>query len=329
LATTDSTTGQTKQAPTVITLHVYYLADGLLEELDEAALDHLFKAFAESKLEGATPNRFGFVKLQRFNGGVFYGYFAHEYARQLIDYDDSKEEVRRAEGDFVRYAFILDVPSRYLYVHRRHRPYPTVPDWQTVFARLTDELRVLVRSAELTPPFAIEPLTEGESRQQFLDAFFDRANEVTFVELEDFRFDLIPEGFHFFNPHEEWDEALRGGMAETIPALQKATISAKPNRSLSRTPVVKGLMRASESPKRMRVVRTETKTTRYLRAEKEITQTTTTEIEGLTEENVTEVLAAMSGVVPSAQARGRALPSAARGQRGLFEAGSADDAASR
>src|SRR5205807_5794672 len=143
-------------------LSAYVLVD-VPDNLDSGSIGRVYRALAESKWQGTSPNRYGFVHLERLGETVIYGFFAHEFERELLDYDDSKTEIIKDEGDFARYLFLLDLGQARLLLQRRHRPYPSLPEWQTIFERLTDLLRYLFAVAQVPPPTMIVPVTTGES----------------------------------------------------------------------------------------------------------------------------------------------------------------------
>lgn len=97
-------------------------------------------------------------------------------------------------------------------------------------------------------PQAIYEVKEGYNRQDFIDRFFDSSVDITSIVVRDFNSNLIPLGFKFFNPREEFDDAAREAMAYSAETTKSARLDAKRNASLAKNPIARGLISSANNP---------------------------------------------------------------------------------
>lgn len=262
-----------------ITMYAFAARGGWTRLADDR-IQTLFQAFQRSRWIGQEPDRFGFVHVQLMNPDTIFGFFAQQYSRLKVDYDDQKREETSIEDDFEHYLFVYQPNLHRVLLQRRKSYEPDLPPWSTIFARFADLLRLVVYQAELLPPPAVNPIIEGYTREQFIDYFNNPQTRITYLNVENLDADLLPSNFPFFNPNREFNEAYAVGSRRTAINTKRVVMQATEDGDLSQTPDAKGYIHEARDPKVMRLIVRETKTEAVLEASRESKVEVEVSIEG-------------------------------------------------
>jgi hypothetical protein len=222
--------------------------------LTESILVKIASLLMEQPFYGDDPkNQFGFTQCGYYNS-LIYGLFVQKFPSIVIDYHPkTKEELIREVIDCGEYLFVLDLLKYEIFFQTKKAfGLPTTKDINSRFVAL---LNLALDKVHYF--FGEIVLTEDEiDRDKIVRIFYEVADKVTALDLEGFDMNLIKEEKikrggkrqTYFNPIEEYQEAMEEGAFRLGQHAEKASIKAKDGESLKKDPITRAMLESSKVP---------------------------------------------------------------------------------
>lgn len=227
------------------------------ETIDTTALLALTKAMNELPFQGDSEGqrRYGFAQCGVYEK-IVYGLFVQKFPKKLTDYDpDTKEEKIQTLPDSGEFLFLF-FPDRYEWYFQTKRS-ADLPPQETIINRLIGVTKLSVIESRTRFNFSTLEQTRDEvDRQQIVELFYGDVDEVTEIELEGFDSQLVRDekrkrgGKHqkYFNPIEEYQEAMEEATLRLGNNAEKVTMKAKKGHSFKKDPIARAALEASRKP---------------------------------------------------------------------------------
>lgn len=211
-------------------------------------------ALMQQPLYGDDPEtQFGFTQCSSSNN-LCYGLFVQKFPLTLIDYDAiTKEEVRQESIDTGEYLFVLDLSEYEVYLQTKKSS--KLPNRDEILKRYVSLLKfVMNKSLNYGFEYLAETVDEID-REKVMNIFYVDSEKVTELELEDFDLNLIEEQKKvrgkrqtYFNPIEEYQEAMEAGAIRLSQHAEKTYVKAKPGEDLKKDPITRAMLEGSRKP---------------------------------------------------------------------------------
>ena len=196
--------------------------------------------------------KYGFAQCG-FGIDVVYGLFVQKFPTKLIDYDsETKNETVQSAVDSGEYLFILFPKTYELYLQtKRSSDLPNQDEiirrFIAVAALANQNNKFLFTDLQLT--------TDQINRDKIIEIFYEKADSITELELEDFDPAIINEQESqrgriqtYFNPYEEYQEALKEAGLRFAGDTKRVNVKAKQGSSFKKDPIARAMLEGSRKP---------------------------------------------------------------------------------
>jgi len=241
-----------------ITLHRYQIK-GNTWKTEDLTTDFLKKVVNKMIIapfmgnENEPDRQFGFAHCA-FLDKIIYGIFVQKFPKTLKDYDvKTKQEKKQKSIDSGEYLFIIFPENNELYLqNKRDADLPCHVDIEKRFA---DLLKYIFYENSFTFSELIQ--TEDKiNRDRIVEIFYKKADEILEMEFTDFDKNLIKkekEKRHgklqkYFNPKEEYQEAMEEAAILGAEHINTAKIKAKQGCDLKKDPITRAMLEGSRQP---------------------------------------------------------------------------------
>lgn len=257
-----------------ITLYRYRLEGATWGEevINEKFLNSIIKEMMALPFQGDEAERkYGFVHCGHQDGSI-YGLFVQKFPKVSTDYDaTTKEEQKQEVIDSGAYLLILRPAEYELYLQSKRSS--DLPEKAEIEKRLTSILRLAFNKTSYMFTKFVETQDEID-RDHIVRIFYEEADEILEMEFADFDVSLIEEEKQkragkiqtYFNPIEEYQEAMQEAAVRIGTNAEKASIKSKKGASLKKDPITRAMLESSRKP--TKIV--------YTKEEKEITDSAVT-----------------------------------------------------
>lgn len=262
-----------------ITLYRYRIKNASwdVDILSDERLLKIATALSRYPLYGEEDkSKFGILKCDILDGKL-YGVFIQKHPKTVTDYDtETKEEIKREVTESGEYFFILDVNKHVYYLQaRRSNELPRRKDICRKFMNIFN----LSQSSEGYGFKDFEEAEEQIDREKIKKIFYNDAQSVTEIELNDFdQFLIFSEkdargGIRqtYFNPREEYQEAMEEGAVKFSQHAEKAFVKAKQGESLQKDPLTRAMLESSRKPTKIVYIKENKKFTAHGVTETKVT----------------------------------------------------------
>lgn len=224
------------------------------ETVEQSDLTALVVKMNSLPFQGENEDRrFGFAQCNS-RDKIIYGLFVQKFPKKLTDYDpETKEERIQTLPDSGEYLFIF-YPERYeLYLQTKRSA--DLPPQDTIVSRLIAVLQLAVGAGKYFFT-GLEQTRDEVDRQRIIELFYQEADEVTEIELEGFDSQLVHdekqrrggERQKYFNPIEEYQEAMEEATLRLGNDAEKVSMKAKRGHSFKKDPIARAALEASRKP---------------------------------------------------------------------------------
>jgi len=230
------------------------------QEVSSTNLALLVKAMNQLPFQGDGEDfrRFGFAQCG-VHKSIVYGVFVQKFPKTLTDYDpQTKEENIQTLPDSGEFLFIF-YPERYEIYFQTKRS-SDLPPQETIIDRLIGVLQLAVTRSSTQFFFSdLEQTRDEVDRRRIVDLFYEEADEITELELEGFDSQLVHDEKQrrhgarqkYFNPIEEYQEAMEEATLRLGNDAEKVTMKAKKGHSFKKDPIARAALEASRKPVKM------------------------------------------------------------------------------
>ncbi len=185
---------------------------------------------------------------------IIYGLFIQKFPKKITDYDaQTKEEHDQILTDTGEYLFIF-FPNRYeLYLQTKRSV--DLPPQDQIIRRFIGAFQLAVERRKFF--FTALDVTEDEvNRERIVELFYQEADTVTELELEDFDRQLVYDEKRkregrmqtYFNPIEDYQPAMEEAALRLGNNAQKISMKAKQGQSFKKDPIARAALEASRKP---------------------------------------------------------------------------------
>lgn len=198
--------------------------------------------------------QFGFTQCGYKNGKVF-GLFVQKYPTTLIDYNPiTKEEIKNPTIDCGEYLFVLNLTEYEIFLQARK--HSDLPSREEIKRRFISLLIPVLYSLNQYSFRDIEVTQDEVDRDRIVSIFYEKSDRVIELEFDEFDINLIQEEKRkrggrrqtYFNPKEEYQEALEESAIRLAQHADKASIKAKEGENLKSDPITRAMLEASRKP---------------------------------------------------------------------------------
>jgi hypothetical protein len=239
-----------------ITLYRYNILEPRwdADQLTQADFNKCVIDMKQLPFEGETTNRkYGIVQTGHKQDAI-YGLFVQKYPTQLIDYDiETKEEDIQEAVDSGEYLFVFFPKSYELYLQTKRSS--NLPSQDEIVNKFT----ALIKMATRQNKFFFGGLSlaqERIDRSKIINIFYEEADAILELELEDFDPLIITEQRQqrggarqtYFNPREEYQEAMEEAGIKLADHAARVSIRAKQDKSLKKDPIARAALEGSKKP---------------------------------------------------------------------------------
>ena len=202
---------------------------------------------------GETETKYGFTQCGYKELKVF-GLFIQKYPAILIDYDPiTKEEIKNSTIDCGEYLFVLNLSEYEVFLQARKSS--DLPSKDEIAKRFDGQLQLILHSLNYGYKY-LEIKQDKVDRDRIVSIFYDFSDKVLEMEFDEFDVKLIEEEKKkrggkrqtYFNPIEEYQEALEESAIRLAQHTDKAYIKAKQGESLKKDPITRAMLEASRKP---------------------------------------------------------------------------------
>lgn len=179
--------------------------------------------------------------------GTLVGYVAQEYQEKRLHFDEDKIESKERSSAYEKYLFLLFGDGR-LILQRKKTDFIK---WSDVEHRSLELIRLLINKHHQTFVPEFTKVGFRFPREYVLRQFDEAPYSVAELSVSDFNLSLLRQlgNYKFFNPHEQFDEALLHGLELAGKQLKSANLKAKGGESLRKNPLARGVSRMADSMK--------------------------------------------------------------------------------
>lgn len=239
-----------------VTVYIYHINQLPQNPTNEpyAFGEKLASSMMKLAFQGVDKDRqFGYASCSHTEGFI-YGLFIQKHPAKLVDYDSSTKEQKFSHSiDSGEYLFVIDLKESLLYFQAKRES--GLPKKEEMLKRFSAMLNLAVRNAD-GPYITLRKIKEQVNRKRIVTIFYDIADSVEEIELTDFDLNLIEEQKRnragkrqtYFNPIEEYQEALEESAFRFAKTAQNAKIKAKKGESLKKDPITRGMLEGARKP---------------------------------------------------------------------------------
>lgn len=201
--------------------------------------------------------KFGFAQCGR-RDDVLYGLFVQKFPKKIRDYnDETKEETSQSIRDSGEYLFLF-YPKRYeLYLQARRSS--DLPGTTDIIKKFVGVMKMAVGTNGKFHATTFDYTEDEVDRERIVQIFYEEADAVTELELEDFDRNYIYEQKQargnkyqtYFNPIDEYQPAMEAAALRFGNNTDKATIKAKQGESFKKDPIARAMLEGSRKPVRI------------------------------------------------------------------------------
>lgn len=242
----------------VVTLHRYKIIGANWERFSSQSVKNIVITINKLPFQGEIKEKqYGITNCEEYNQSTIYGSFIQKFPTVLKDYNSkTKEEIKKEDVDSGTYLFILDLRTREIFMQIKRDA--DLPSKDTTSSRLRDLLKIAFNKNGLTFSDLKEAYDEV-NRDKIVKLFYEEAEEVLELELKDFDSTLIEEEKRkrggkrqtYFNPKEEYQEAMEEAALRVGQTVDKSYLKAKKGESLKKNPVARAMLEVSKTPKKI------------------------------------------------------------------------------
>lgn len=239
-----------------ITLYRYTLerANWSSESVNESFIETLVEKLKDEPFQGDDLERqYGFVHCGYINE-IIYGLFIQKFPTVSTDYDaETKKENKQNLVDSGAYLFILRPKEYEIYFQSKRSS--NLPEKEEITRRLNTMLRLALSKTQ----YIFSKMTETEDiveRNHIVNIFYTEAETVLEMEFSDFDPSLVAEEKakrngqrqKYFNPIEDYQEAMEEASIRIGTNASKATIKSKKDGNLQKDPITRAMLESSKRP---------------------------------------------------------------------------------
>jgi hypothetical protein len=206
------------------------------------------------------PEKFGFIKCAVLKEKL-YGLFIQKHPSSIINYDDDTKEPKNGEViESGEYFFIIDFSSYCFYLQaKRSSELPGKKE-------ITNKFHNLFNAAVSSLGISFNYFKEADDivdREKIKNIFYNEADRVTEIELEDFTTGIIIDEKEqrggsrqtYFNPIEEYQEAMEEGAVKFSQNAAKAMVKAKKGGSIQKDPITRAMLESANKPTKITYIK--------------------------------------------------------------------------
>lgn len=223
--------------------------------MTESLLKQIADLLMKQRFYGdVTETQFGFTQCDYKDGKIF-GLFVQKYPTTLIDYDSiTKEEIKNPTIDCGEYLFVLNLVEYEIFLQARKSS--DLPAREEINRRFVSLLVPVLYSLKYYSFKDIEVTQDEVDRDRMVSIFYEKSDRVIELEFDEFDINLIQEEKRkrggkrqtYFNPKEEYQEALEESAIRLAQHADKASIKAKQGENLKSDPITRAMLEASRKP---------------------------------------------------------------------------------
>jgi hypothetical protein len=196
---------------------------------------------------GKDSDKFGFLDCNTYQNYI-YGFFVQHYLEDIDYYNEDKELIEKNEINSERFAFYINFSDNHILLQsRQNSDLPTrteiVKRFVEGFNFTSNDLGNGIRINK------IDKATIGEDREKIINTFYNTKGRVTKVSAKDFKKDLFNEDFTWFNPRDEFRDAMQQTGEFFIEHTDQLNAKAKKSGNLQKVPQVRYAVETSNEPK--------------------------------------------------------------------------------
>jgi hypothetical protein len=184
---------------------------------------------------------------------VIYGLFVQKFPKKLTDYDgETKEEREKIEIDSGEYLFLFFPKTYEIYLQSKRSS--ELPKSDAIRSRFLFTLKQSLSKSK----FFFNDMHETQDevkRDRIVDIFYNEADVISELELEDFDEQLIIEQElargkkqTYFNPIEEFQEAGKETAIRFAQNTKRVSMKAKPGKNYKKDVVARAALEGSRKP---------------------------------------------------------------------------------
>lgn len=246
-------------------------------------MERLWAALDDPAWFGESPDRTGFVDLERYSDSIIMGYFAIEKPLHIVQYDEEKHREERDEESFEHIWFALFlgvgrlVAQRRKFIRRRLKA-------EEVLQRLREALALKFLRLNI-PILEFKPYERVIEKERFLEEFaLGGVQELRIHRLTGTR---VPDSTVLFNPDVNKDEILREVLNQDNRQIESLAIHATRDGDLHKAKIARGeiaagephLLRRQDSEGRTIILHSEIRETITIAADLDETRSTPSEMD--------------------------------------------------
>lgn len=222
------------------------MTEALLEKIAVLLMEHPFYG-------DEAETQFGFTQCDYKDGKIF-GLFIQKYSAILIDYDPvTKAEIKKSTIDCGEYLFVLNLTEYEIFFQTRKSS--DLPSNEEINRRFVGQLKLVLHSINYGFEY-IEVTQDKTDRDKIVSIFYEISDRVLELEFDEFDINLIEEEKKkrggkrqvYFNPKEEYQEALEESAIRLAKHTDKASIKAKQGENLKNDPITRAMLEVSRKP---------------------------------------------------------------------------------
>jgi hypothetical protein len=228
------------------------------ENVTHQDIDSLVTKMLEQPFEGSDDDyKYGFAHCGR-KDDVLYGLFVQKFPKKVTDYNpQTKEETTQAIRDSGAYLFIF-YPKRYeLYLQARRSA--DLPGTTEIIKRFVGLMKLAVGINGKFMATTFDYTEDEVDRGHIVDIFYNQADSITELELEDFDRQLVYEQKNergniiqtYFNPIDEYQPAMEEAALRFGTNAERVIVKAKRNENFKKDPIVRAMLEGSRKPVRI------------------------------------------------------------------------------
>lgn len=225
------------------------------EKINEALTINIASSLTEQPFIGEfDESKYGFAQCISREKNVI-GVFVQKFPTTLIDYDPiTKDEIQKNVVDCGEYLFVLDFENYDIYLQSKRST--DLPNKEEIKKRFTSLLK-LILVEKLSMIFShLEETQDEVNREHIVELFYTESDKVIELDLDDFDINLINDQKRarggkrqtYFNPIEEYQEAMEAAAIRLSEHADKTYIRAKKGESLKKDPIARAMLEGSRKP---------------------------------------------------------------------------------
>ena len=231
------------------------------EKIDRDLLKYVANSISKFPFQGRREEeKFGFIKCD-VHDDKLYGLFIQKHPSSIINYDDNtKEPINGEVIESGEYFFIIDFLAFSFYLQaKRSTELPKRKEITTKFHSLfnlaVSDLGIYASD--------FKEADDIVDRERIKNIFYNEADRVTEIELADFFPGIIidEKGNRggkrqtYFNPIEEYQEAMEEGALLFAKNAEKAVVKAKKGGNIQKDPITRAMLESANKPSKITYIK--------------------------------------------------------------------------